>query len=190
MKDNTTRQHLLDVASKLFHSQGYQATGLNQILKESGTPKGSLYHYFPNGKDQLVLEVVESSSLRLLEDMSGHLQSDANPVIAIQNYLDRMIERFANLETPDGLTMPPFSLISLESAFANETIREACQNNYVKIEQLIYNKLIASAIPENKASNLAMTLCASIEGILMLSITSKSNKPIEKLKNTIPAFFQ
>lgn len=190
MKNNNTRQHLLDVASKLFHSQGYHATGLNQILKESGTPKGSLYHYFPGGKDQLVLEVVESSSLRLIQDMGSYLQSDPDPAKAIQNYLDRMMERFANLETPDSLTMPPFSLISLESAFANESIREACQNNYLKIEQLIYDKLLASNVSKQHVADLATTLCAAIEGVLMLSITKKSNAPIEKLKNTIPAFFQ
>ncbi len=189
MKNNPTRDHLLDVATKLFHSQGYHATGLNQILKESGTPKGSLYHYFPNGKDQLVKEVVQSSSNRLVKDIQAHLDSDLNPVIAIQHYLDKMSQRFENLETPDKLDMPPFSLISLESAFANEEIRQVCQENYNQVEQLYYKKIVASGVAQPEARALAVSICAAIEGVLMLSITKKSNEPIHMLRKTIPGFF-
>ncbi|MBM7699799.1 TetR/AcrR family transcriptional regulator [Kurthia huakuii] len=189
MKNNTTRDHLLEVATKLFHSQGYHATGLNQILKESGTPKGSLYHYFPDGKDQLVKEVVQSSSNRLVEDIKAYLDSHPNPVVAIQNYLDKMSERFEQLDTPDALDMPPFSLISLESAFANEEIRLVCQENYEQVEQLYYHKIVNSGIAQLQAHALAVSICAAIEGVLMLSITKKSNEPINMLRKTIPGFF-
>lgn len=41
-----SREKILHTASRLFQLQGYHATGLNQIVKESGAPKGSLYHFF------------------------------------------------------------------------------------------------------------------------------------------------
>ena len=42
-----TREKILTTAAFLFQKNGYHATGLNEIIKESGTPKGSLYYYFP-----------------------------------------------------------------------------------------------------------------------------------------------
>ncbi|MGE8035481.1 TetR family transcriptional regulator [Lysinibacillus sp. KCTC 33748] len=189
MKKSSTRDHLLEVATRLFHLQGYQATGLNQILKESGTPKGSLYHYFPDGKNQLVKEVVESSSQRLLANIQIHLNSDPNPTIAVQNYLNHLSENFKNLDTPDMLNMPPFALISMESAFENEEIRVVCQENYSKVQQHYYNKFVESGMATDKAKILAVSLNAAIIGVLVLSITEKSNEPIKMLQKTVPSFF-
>ncbi|UUZ80779.1 TetR/AcrR family transcriptional regulator [Paenibacillus sp. P26] len=54
----SARERLIQATSNLIELQGYHATGLNQIIKEGGAPKGSLYYYFPNGKEELVAESV------------------------------------------------------------------------------------------------------------------------------------
>ena len=46
----TARTRIVEAAARLFQSQGYAGTGLTEILRASKAPKGSLYHYFPNGK--------------------------------------------------------------------------------------------------------------------------------------------
>ena len=52
------REQILKTTCDLMEKQGYHGTGLNEIVKESGSPKGSLYHYFPDGKEQIVAEAV------------------------------------------------------------------------------------------------------------------------------------
>ncbi|HWL11620.1 MAG TPA: TetR/AcrR family transcriptional regulator, partial [Ureibacillus sp.] len=42
----STKEKILIAASRLFRKQGYHATTLNQITKESNTPRGSVYYYF------------------------------------------------------------------------------------------------------------------------------------------------
>ena len=50
-----TKQKILAVASRLFHQQGYNSTGINQIIKEADVAKGSLYHLFKS-KEKLCVE--------------------------------------------------------------------------------------------------------------------------------------
>ena len=50
---NEAKRKVVETTRTLMQTQGYNATGLNQIIKVSGTPKGSLYHYFPGGKVRL-----------------------------------------------------------------------------------------------------------------------------------------
>lgn len=54
------RRLALETAERLFRTQGYAATGLTQILQESGAPKGSFYFYFPDGKLQVAREVLDA----------------------------------------------------------------------------------------------------------------------------------
>ena len=57
---NNSKDVLIETASRLFRLSGYYGVGLKDILAESGIPKGSLYHYFPEGKEQLAIAAIES----------------------------------------------------------------------------------------------------------------------------------
>ena len=53
------RARAIATAERLFRIQGYTATGLTQILEESGAPKGSFYFHFPRGKTQLAEDAID-----------------------------------------------------------------------------------------------------------------------------------
>ncbi len=53
-----TRDRILAEASRLFHRQGYEATGVATILRAADVNSGSLYHFFP-GKEALLVGVLE-----------------------------------------------------------------------------------------------------------------------------------
>ena len=61
----STKDKLAWTAAKLFQEKGYNGVGLTEILTTAGTPKGSLYHHFPNGKADLALEAAEVIGVRL-----------------------------------------------------------------------------------------------------------------------------
>jgi AcrR family transcriptional regulator len=58
------REKAIQTAERLFRVQGYAATGLTQIIEESGSPKGSFYFHFPGGKRELAAEVIALYSAR------------------------------------------------------------------------------------------------------------------------------
>jgi TetR/AcrR family transcriptional repressor of lmrAB and yxaGH operons len=72
-----SRDKALDTAELLFRTQGYAATGLQQIIAESGSPKGSFYFHFPGGKEHLAREVVNRYGKRSLAAIKHFSQAHA-----------------------------------------------------------------------------------------------------------------
>ena len=60
-----TRERILETSGELFRRQGYMGTGVKQIVEEAGAPFGSLYHFFPGGKEELGAETIRRSGLPL-----------------------------------------------------------------------------------------------------------------------------
>lgn len=58
MKKNT-KARILDTASYLFHTQGYNSTGINQIIKEANIAKATLYQYYKS-KESLAIDYLET----------------------------------------------------------------------------------------------------------------------------------
>ncbi|WP_312113437.1 TetR/AcrR family transcriptional regulator [Brevibacillus reuszeri] len=189
-KNNQARDLIIKAATRLFHVQGYHATGLNQILVESGTPKGSLYYYFPKGKEQLVIETVQYAAALIEADIRQRVESVADPVEAIHLHLECLAEQFSDLSDPGNLKSPPFLLIALETAFSNERIRQVCSETYQKWESLFLKKLMQLDMEEQRAKNMATTVMALIEGAVTLSITQKTNAPIRAIQSIIPTLLK
>jgi TetR/AcrR family transcriptional regulator, lmrAB and yxaGH operons repressor len=61
-----TRSRILQAAQRLFRKRGYHATGLNDILELAQAPKGSMYHHFPGGKEEIGVCVIENITTGLL----------------------------------------------------------------------------------------------------------------------------
>ena len=63
-----TRERIVDASAELMRLQGYNATGIKQIVAAAKAPFGSIYHHFPGGKEQLGAEAVRASG-KLYEDL-------------------------------------------------------------------------------------------------------------------------
>src|SRR2546423_7767304 len=75
------RKRMVLAAAELIRRQGVSGTGLRQIVNHAGAPRGSLQHYFPGGKDQLLTEAIESAQEFVVRSLTGYLelQPDATP---------------------------------------------------------------------------------------------------------------
>lgn len=94
-----TKGRIVSAAWKLFYEQGYDNTTVEDIIFESGTSKGSFYHYF-EGKDALLgsLSIIFDEKYEELRDA---MDPDMNAVDALL-YLNRelfvMIDNSVSLE--------------------------------------------------------------------------------------------
>lgn len=85
--NKNSREKLVQTASRLFQLQGYHGTGVKQIVEESHSPKGSLYYYFPNGKEQLAIESVQSTAQFIRNKIQESLDKEDDPIKAIQSLI-------------------------------------------------------------------------------------------------------
>lgn len=86
------RERAIAAAERLFRLQGYTATGLIQILKESGAPKGSFYFHFPRGKVQLAEEAIDqyvAKRMAVLRELSAKTTGNA------QEFVRQVFDTFA-----------------------------------------------------------------------------------------------
>jgi AcrR family transcriptional regulator len=72
--DISVRGQIIETANRLFYDQGYNLTGINQIIEEAGVAKASLYYHFPS-KEDLCIEYLkkryESWSRKLSKFIEG-----------------------------------------------------------------------------------------------------------------------
>ena len=165
-----SKEKILATASRLFQLKGYHATGLNEILKESGSPKGSLYYYFPNGKEELALAAIQLASESIENNIRTALGKYSDPLEAIQYNIRNIME---DLNTEGKVEDISISLLSLETYLSSEKLRMACKAAFLVLENVYAEKLIESGMPEEKAKELGMVIQLMIEGAITVSVTKK-----------------
>ena len=72
-KGETTRARIVASAAEVLREQGVASATLDDMRNRSGTSKSQLFHYFPAGKDQLLLAVAQYEADRVLDDQQPYL---------------------------------------------------------------------------------------------------------------------
>lgn len=173
---SNARELIVSTAARLFFSQGYHATGLNQIIKESSTPKGSLYHYFPHGKEELAHECIQKANENILQKFEEVFAAHDNTGDAIQQFIhDLAIETEAA-----GFTgFLPFSFwAAVETSCISHQLRIACQDVFAGWQRIITKHLILDGIGEKKAEEMGLLVISLMEGALIISLTNQDKQPL------------
>jgi TetR/AcrR family transcriptional repressor of lmrAB and yxaGH operons len=170
------RNHILETTCELLELQGYHATGLNQIIKESGSPKGSLYHYFPGGKDELTAEALKRVGQIVLERIQMSLAEVDDPAEAVGGFLLKL----AHFVPSSGYRAGgPITTVALETAATNEALRVVCREIYGAWQAAFAGKLVEGGFSAARARSLASLIISAIEGAIILSRTSRDPRPLK-----------
>lgn len=183
----SSKDKLIRTASRLFQLQGYHATGLNQITKESGAPKGSLYYHFPNGKEELAIESVQSTAAFVSKQIENALSSSTDAVEAIQTFITDIAERFQKEHRAGGI---PIAAIALETALISGPLRESCQSAYQQFQSAFTEKLMQSGYEEERAKELGIVINLMIEGAFLISFTTGESEPLFLVAKQIPVLLK
>jgi len=165
---------MLESAADVFHTQGYHATGLNQLVAAGGAPKGSLYFHFPGGKQQLAAEAMEISGQHLCDQLRELLATAPDPGSAIAAVVEALAH---HLTASDFRRACPIASVAVDAA-DSEPVRQACASAYSSWHRVIAEHLEAHGMVAAQAGVLAMVALSGIEGALLLAKTQRDLAPL------------
>ena len=174
----STRDQIIEKTCELLELQGYHATGLNQIIAESGSPKGSLYYHFPGGKEELAAESVKYIGEIVLKRIRDNLAQVDNVSESIRSFI---INIAVNVERSGYRSGGPITTIAMETASTNGRLREECQRIYGEWQAAFREKLETGSINAARAERISSMIIASIEGGVILCRTYQSRTPLENV---------
>jgi AcrR family transcriptional regulator len=171
----STRERILIASAELFRRQGYAATGLKQVVARADAPFGSLYHHFPQGKEQLGDEVLRAGGAFFLA-LFEHVADAAPDVVSgVRDFFSGAGEALAANGYADAC---PIATVAGEVASSNETLRKACADVFESWLHAAQRRFEAAGISPLDARDLALSVIALLEGAFLLSRSLRSTDPM------------
>lgn len=174
-KPADTKARLLESATDLFSRQGFGATGIKAVLAAAEAPYGSLYHFFPGGKQELGAAALTYGGERYRALLASVYPEDADVVEATADSFVRAAEM---LEETDYGYACPIATIALEVANNDEMMREAAAAAFESWLALLQERFKAAGMTAERARDVAVEIFCLIEGAVLLARTIRSSVPM------------
>jgi AcrR family transcriptional regulator len=170
-----TRKKILDTASRLFYKQGYNSTGINQVIKEAGVAKASLYQYFPSKEDMLYdyLTTTALATNQTLKQVADKYTDAKEKVLALFDFL----VDFSEATEYNGCN---FLNVNAELPQDNGRVSAFIKNQK---DQVI--ALFRDILKTIGKQDLAPDIYVLFDGAMIATKVYKSNWPIDAAKRTV-----
>ena len=170
-----TRERLIEAAITLMRRSGLSGAGINEIVRESGAPKGSVYHFFPNGKQQIIEEGLAQYSERIVAFIDSTLSSKRKPGEKVKALFNAFAER---IELGEFRHSCPVGTVCLDLDSELEALRFVVAAAFDQ-----YVKAIEAHFPfqdRRRAKSFAGLLLTAIEGAYIRGRADGSSKPFRE----------
>jgi AcrR family transcriptional regulator len=172
---STTRERIVEASAELFRRQGYNATGVKQIVTAAKAPFGSMYHFFPGGKEQLGAEAVRVSGALYALLIPAVLDTAPDLVSGVRAFFAGAAEHLVETDYEDAC---PIATIALEVSSVSEPMREACAEVFESWITAGAQRHTAAGLSPEQARELTIAFLCALEGAFVLSRAMRSVDPL------------
>ncbi len=169
---NDVRQRMIDSTAILLAKRGLSGTSFSDVLAASGAPRGSLYHHFPGGKDQLVLAAVGVAGDRAMTVLD---RLEGKPAVEVA-------EAFLGLWR-SVLSVSDFgagcAIAAVTVASDSSEMLESAGAVFRGWRGRLATLLEEGGVPKERTATLATTLIAASEGAVVLARAERSFEPFD-----------
>ena len=169
------RDQIIQATCDLLENQGYHATGLNEIVRESGAPKGSIYYYFPDGKEGITAAAVLFAGKTTAERIRASLAEKVDPAEAVQTFLETIAHY---VEISGFRSGGPLTIVASETATTSEKINQTCREAYAMLRAAFEERFLSGGFSAARAASLAWMITSATEGGIILSRTYHTGDPL------------
>jgi AcrR family transcriptional regulator len=155
---------------------GYEATGVKAIVTGARAPFGSIYHFFPGGKEQLGAETIRWSGAEYGKLLPAVLGAAPDLVSGVRAFFVGAADHLVATDYADAC---PIATVALEVASTNEPLRKATADVFESWIRSATERFASAGIPESAARELAIGLIGALEGAFLLSRAARSTEPMD-----------
>ena len=156
------RARMVDGAVALLASRGLEGTSFSEILELTGTPRGSIYHHFPGGKDELVSAAIEVALQRALDLMAT---KDGTPADDVAEFF---LGAWRYTLTGSGFSAG-CALVAVAVASDSAELRQQTASAFRRWRDQLAGLLERGGLSPAAADRHATLLLAASEGVVIIS---------------------
>lgn len=167
-KGELSKKRFIETAGDLFWKNGYTKTGISEILKATGLPKGSFYFYFKKKSDiaEAVLQYYDRKIIDLLRSIADDSDSWGS-------FCDTFMHAFQEKLADKQYYGCPLAVVGMEIAFQEEGLVGHYHTSMEKVKRIFMQMLRKDGMPEEASEETADLCLAIYEGNLVLYRLSK-----------------
>lgn len=175
-KRTDARENMIVAAIRLMQGRGPTASGIADIVAEAGAPRGSIYHHFPGGKDEILIEAIVRARAA---GLSAIVAADTKATSA-ENLVERVARAFrAGPEAASWESGCPVAATAIEGAHQSAPVREAVANTFAAWADAIGQGMARQGLAAEAAKGLGQAVIAAIEGAILTSRASGHSAPYD-----------
>jgi TetR/AcrR family transcriptional repressor of lmrAB and yxaGH operons len=170
-----SRERMVKSAASLISSRGVSATSFSDVLADSGAPRGSIYHHFPGGKEQLATEAVRWTSDRVVAYLRAGTETTPAAVLARFIQLWRQV-----VVTSNAASGCVVAGVALDTG-AEDGLMDVARETFRSWESVLAEQLAQAGVPEQRAKGIAIATLAGMEGALILCRAEGTVQPLDEI---------
>ncbi len=181
MKHSEVKHKIIETASNLFYKNGYNSTGINEIITEAGIAKATLYNHFKS-KEDICLAYLQFKNTTFLTDIKEFTNSQKVGKLKLLAIFDFLQKFFKNKDFNGCWCIKTISEIPND----NERIRKEIQDQKIQFIKLITTLIIQNLInikEEEQIKSLARKIYLLYEGAVGESHLHQEDWPITEAKD-------
>lgn len=167
-------------AVALFRERGIAGTALSEVVEHSGAPRGSIYHYFPEGKAQLAAEATELAG-RVMRTLIARATDTHGPTGAVRAIVAGTRQRLLDSDFDSGC---PIAAGALEGGFAPEA-RDVAGAAFGSWEDALAGALREHGVRSDRADALATTIVCAVEGAIIVAKAQRSVRALDRVEERL-----
>ncbi|MEV4229310.1 TetR/AcrR family transcriptional regulator [Streptomyces bobili] len=155
-------------AAQLIRRDGVAATGMREVAAHAGAPRGSLQHYFPGGKEQLVNEAVAWAGRYAGNRVARFLAALPEPTPS--GLFAEMVRQWTDEYESAGFAAGcPVAAATVDCAESVESTRKAASAAFATWTAAVADALTGMGVPRERAAPLATLMIGALEGAIVIA---------------------
>ena len=173
------RKRVLDAAAALFQARGYHATGMREILKETGLSSGAFHHHFPT-KDALAMAVIaDRVAPAVRETWIDPVREARSLNAAIQRVFAAIIR---GIDRRGAVYGCPLNNLAMELSFSNPQFRHALRAIFLEWQAVLAERIAdtrgGARLDKQEHAAAAAFIVASYSGAMNMAKATQSAAPL------------